>query len=91
MLDRDGVAGAVVDPAPAQDAVLGRPQKRVVRVERGAAVGHRHEVPLASGVSDDHQLDTDLACRVVEPRIRRPSRARAPRHRDTRDGSAATG
>ena len=81
LLDRDGVAGAVVDPAPAQDAVLGRSQERVVRVERGATVGHRHEVPIVSGVSDDHQLDADLARRVVEPESagllerRRPSAA----------------
>lgn len=74
------VVGAVVDPAPAEDAVLGRADEGVLgAVQRLPAVGEGDEVrdgSLTLAVGRRHELDADLARGVVEPEAADPRRSR---------------
>ena len=80
--DEDLVVGPVVDPARAEDAVLRRPDERILRPgQRRAAVGEGHLVDhrLRAGVvGDDHDLDADLARGVVEAEPAQLAQHRSP-------------
>ena len=69
--DDDRIPRAVVEPASAQDAVFrGADQGIVGARERPGPVAQRHDVMddvVAGAVGHDHDLDADLAGRIVQP------------------------
>jgi len=82
LTDEDRVVGGVVDPSPAEDAVLGGAHEGgVCAVERGVPEGQRDLVDdglRRRVVRDDEDLDAHLSPGVVEPEAAQSTQLRDP-------------